>query len=70
VLDATAATIAGTATTQGKLVELDQIASLMPGKDPDAAWLIQQELLLVAGQANELLRLSWLLDPLKLTSRH
>jgi YccS/YhfK family integral membrane protein len=70
VLDATAATIAGTATTQGKLVELDQIASLIPGEDPDAAWLIQQELQLVAEQANELLRLSWLLDPLKLTSRH
>ena len=32
-------------------------------------WLIQQELLLLAEQANELLRLSWLIEPLKLSVR-
>lgn len=32
-------------------------------------WLIQQELVFIASQANELLRLSWLLQPLQLATR-
>ena len=32
-------------------------------------WLIQQELVFIASQANELLRLSWLLLPLQLATR-
>jgi hypothetical protein len=35
----------------------------------EVSWLIQQELLLIAEQANELLRLSRLLEPLKLSAR-
>lgn len=69
VLEATAVMLSG------EKVEI----STIPLKEPSAAniasseiqpdWLIQQELQLIAEQANELLRLTWLLEPMRLSTR-
>lgn len=70
VLDAAAAAIVGIPHSHGELLVLEQIAELpLQTDNREASWLIQQELLLIAEQANELLRLSRLLEPLKLSLR-
>ena len=70
VLDAAAAAIVGIPHSHGELLVLEQVPELPEQTDNrEISWLIQQELLLIAEQANELLRLSRLLEPLKLSAR-
>ena len=54
--------------TNGKTLVLSQWQKPL-GHD-SAAWLIQQELEFIAEQANELLRLSWLIPSLMLANQH
>ena len=68
-LDAASQAMAGDSTSSISLIPLDEESRKLPGEPSESEWLIQQELLLLAEQANELLRLSWLIEPLKLSVR-
>ena len=61
--------MAGDTTSTVSLIPLDEENPKLSGERSEREWLIQQELLLLAEQANDLLRLSWLIEPLKLSVR-
>jgi uncharacterized membrane protein YccC len=68
-LEAASQAMAGDTTGSVGLIPLDEESRKLPSERSEPEWLIQQELLLLAEQANELLRLSWLIEPLKLSVR-
>ena len=68
-LNAASQAMAGDTTSTVSLIPLDEENPKLSGERSEREWLIQQELLLLAEQANDLLRLSWLIEPLKLSVR-
>ena len=68
-LDAAGAAMAGVASTDDGLIIQEHEYANYSCERTEHEWLIQQELSLIAEQANDLLRLSRLIEPLKLSVR-